>query len=101
MGMLRIKELRKTIITIFLVALITMPLVYAALAARTTYTIDGVKSIRLVDRCELDYFDNTVQPVRTLALACPGMDYIRLWPLPIQQLWFEDWWELVEGDVTP
>jgi hypothetical protein len=21
------------------------------------------------------------------------MDYIRLWPLPFQHPWFEDWWE--------
>jgi hypothetical protein len=67
---------------------------------RTTYHIDGVKTIRLVGRCELDYFDNTVQPVHTLAFACPEMDYIRLWPLLIRQPWFEDRWEPVEGDVV-
>ena len=94
------KELRNTILTIFLVALITMPVAYALLTARTTYPIEGVKTIRLVGRCELDYIDYTVQPVRTLAFACPGMDYIRLWPLPIQQPWIEDRWEPVEGDVT-
>ena len=94
------KDLRNTILTIFLVALITMPVAYVMLAARTTYPIEGEKTIRLVGRCELDYIDNTVQPVHTLALACPGMDYISLWPLPIQQPWFEDWWEPVEGDVT-
>jgi len=36
----------------------------------------------------------------TLALACPGMDFIRPAPLPILQPWGEDCWERVEGDVT-
>ena len=94
------KELRDTILTIFLVALMTMPVSYVILAARTTYPVDGVTTIRLVGRCELDYFDNTAQPVHTLALACQGIDYIRLWPLPVQQPWDEDLWDPVEGDVT-
>ena len=42
---------------------------------------------------------DTIQPLRTLALACPGIDYIRLWPLPIQQPWDEDWWEIVDEAV--
>ena len=40
-------------------------------------------------------------------LRCPsglkrssGLRIIKLWPLPIQQPWDEDWWEPVEGDVT-
>ena len=94
------KEIRNTILLITLIALINMPLAYAVLAARTTYPIDGVKTIRLVGRCELDYFDDKAQPVQTLTFAFPGMDYIRLWPLPIQQPWFDDRWEPVEGDVT-
>ena len=35
----------------------------------------------------------SLQPVYTITLACPRMDMMRLWPLPIQQPWFEDWWE--------
>ena len=27
---------------------------------------------------------------KTLIFACPHMDSIRLWPLPMQQPWFED-----------
>jgi hypothetical protein len=30
------------------------------------------------------------QPVRTLVLACPGVDAIRFWPLPVQQPWEKD-----------
>ena len=28
--------------------------------------------------------------IGTLVLACPRQDYIRLWPWPILQPWFED-----------
>ena len=54
------------------------------LNARTTYPVDGVKTLRLVAGCELDIYDTTAQPVRTVALVCPRMDYIRLWPLPVE-----------------
>ena len=67
---------------------------------RTPHYKGGVTTNQLASRCELDNFDNTVQPMHTLAFACPGMDYIRLWPLPMQKPLFEDWWEPVEGEVT-
>ena len=31
--------------------------------------------------------------------GCPDRDLIRLWPLPVQSLWFEDWREPVEGVI--
>ena len=40
------------------------------------------------------------QPAFTIAAGFPGRDLVRLWPLPVQNPWFEDWWEPVEGDVT-
>ena len=43
-----------------------------------------------MDGCELIKFGRVLQPVVTIALACPGVDMIRLWPLPVQQPWFED-----------
>ena len=33
----------------------------------------------------LDYHAN----IHAVALACPGVDYIRLWPLPVEQPWQE------------
>ena len=52
--------------------------------------VPGAISYQLPMRCEIIYFDTNLQPTRTLALACPGVDMIRLWPLPIQHPWFED-----------
>ena len=83
-------DLRDTVLTIFMAALLTMPWAYSMLAARTTYYVESVTTIRLVGLFELDYYDNIVQPVRTFVLACPRMDMIRLWPLPVEQPWFED-----------
>ena len=40
---------------------------------------DTVWTVELVGRCSLDYH---TAPTRTVALACPGMDYLRLWPWP-------------------
>lgn len=36
--------------------------------------------------CDVDYFAAR----RVLALACPGRDYLRLWPLPPVSPWWED-----------
>lgn len=54
--------------------------------------IPGVTSIDIVIKgCELDFYHNErLQPVFTIALACPRTDYIRLWPLPIKQPWSEE-----------
>ncbi|MBN2267140.1 MAG: hypothetical protein JW725_02245, partial [Candidatus Babeliaceae bacterium] len=41
-------------------------------------------------RCEIIYIDTSLQPVNTLALACPRKDLIRIWPLPVRNPWFED-----------
>jgi hypothetical protein len=55
--------------------------------------IPGMTSIGLVAGCQLELLDTTTQPNFTALLACPGKDYIRLWPLPVTQPWFEDWYE--------
>ena len=69
---------------------ISLALGYAFLASRTSEGVPGATSLKLVARCELIYFDTRLQPVHTLVLACPRMDMIRLWPLPVQRPWFED-----------
>ena len=38
--------------------------------------------------CYLDYHTN----IHAVGLACPGVDYIRLWPLPVLQ----PWWNLTD-----
>ena len=37
------------------------------------------------------------QPEQTLVLACPRIDAIRLWPLPLEQPWDEDG---VSGEIS-
>ena len=45
-----------------------------------------VWQLKLVAGCELDYH---LAPVGAIALACPHVDYIRLWPWPMIQTWEE------------
>lgn len=40
--------------------------------------------------CTMDYYSPPAQERFTVALACPGTDYIRLWPLPPVQPWSEE-----------
>jgi hypothetical protein len=74
----------------FLIAFI---LGYGLLTVRIYQPIEGVTALRLVRRCELEYFDTTLQPFNTMVLSCPRMDMIRLWPFPVVHPWFEDWFE--------
>ena len=67
------------------------------LISQSSTPVEGVLQVRLINRCELDIYDKPLQPFRTVVISCPRMDMIRVWPLPIQHPWFEDWWEPVEG----
>ena len=66
-----------------------MVVVHSFLALRTRTLIDGVTATSIIADCELEIFDKPAQPVRTITLACPRKDRIRLWPLPIVQPWYE------------
>lgn len=85
-----LNEVRDTVVLIILVAMLTFSQAYAVLAPRTYQIIDGVRAIWLFGGCELEYFTEPAQPVNILVLACPRMDMIRLWPLPVEQPWCED-----------
>ena len=65
-------------------ALITILIWVLALTQPRRLTED-VWTIKLVARCHLDYHT----PIHAVALACPGVDYIRLWPLPVTQPWWD------------
>jgi hypothetical protein len=45
---------------------------------------------RLVADCELWDIFPASQAARSVVLARPRVDMISLWPLPVQQPWFED-----------
>jgi hypothetical protein len=55
------------------------------LAGRVDELTQGVWSVKLVRGCHLDYH----APIQAVALACPGVDYLKLWPLPPEQPWQE------------
>ena len=72
---------------------LTLFIVLSGIALSTIYTdysIKGALIKRLPARCELWMLEKPIQPEQTIALACPGIDLFRLWPLPDVQPWDED-----------
>ena len=86
-----IDGLRDSAITILLVFVITTIQLFSVLTARSYKLTEDAWVTELVAECELWDVLPPSQPVRTLVLACPGVDAIRFWPLPVQQPWEEDW----------
>ena len=54
-----------------------------ALPGRVRKLTETTWTVKLVAGCEMDF----VTSAGAVALACPGVDYMRLWPLPVVQLW--------------
>lgn len=83
-------DLRDSLIVILLVAILTTYQTVGILKARTYQLSKNTMVTRLIAGCELwDMFPSS-QPARTVVLACPGVDTVRLWSLPMQQPWFKD-----------
>ena len=59
-------------------------LMVGLLASRVERLTEGVWTVELSRGCSLDYHTSGA-----LALACKGVDYTRLWPLPVEQPWEE------------
>jgi hypothetical protein len=76
----------KVILVAFLVTLGLVVLI----VFQISQPVSGVKVVKLVADCQLEFYDTTAQPVFTAVLSCPRVDSIRLWPLPILQPWLED-----------
>lgn len=57
-----------------IVAIRGLPAGQAMLSGRVEELTEGVWSVELVGDCYLDYHTS----IRIVALACPGVDYIRL-----------------------
>jgi hypothetical protein len=89
--------MRRDVMAFALASLNTFLLRYGVLTINSYRPVEGVTALRLIGRCELEYFDTTLQPINTLVLSCPIVDSIRLWPLPIVHPWFEDWYEEIQS----
>jgi hypothetical protein len=70
---------------VLLLIIVAILLLAGPLAGRTKKLTEEVWTLELVADCALDYHASG----RALALACPGVDYVRLWPLPVIQPWEE------------
>jgi hypothetical protein len=64
--------------------ILNISLIAAFLVGTAERLTDDVWTVRLRG-CYLDYHES----IHTMALACPGVDCIKLWPLPVEQSWWE------------
>ena len=62
--------------------------------------VNGAKSLRLINNCEVVVIDTRRQPVYTVVLDCPGKESIRMGALPVVDQWYEDWLEIFEKNST-
>jgi hypothetical protein len=85
--------MKRGIAWFFVSFFITLTLAFGLLSVRSYQVVEGVLGLKLVRRCELFFFSPPAQPISAIAFACPRMDLVRLWPLPIITPWSEDWWE--------
>jgi len=85
-----IKIMKRQLLIFSVSFFITISLACGFLRLRTDESFPGVVSTELPGRCEIIQFGRGLQPVYKIVLACPRMDIIRVWPLLVQQPWFED-----------
>jgi hypothetical protein len=82
----------REVLLFLMVFTMTFVITFGLLSLRPYSIVDGVTGFGLAGGCKLYHFNQPAQPMNTWVLACPRKDMIRLWPLPVQQPWFEDWW---------
>ncbi len=74
----------------FVVFLVIVDLLFLAGLYLTTGGVrkltDTIWTVKVVAGCEMDFLTSR----GVVALACPGEDLYRLWPLPVVHPWFED-----------
>lgn len=83
---------------LFLSTILILTLSFIFIMLKTKEIIPGATSTELPGHCEIIQFSRVLQSAYTIAIACPMKDMIRLWPFPMQNPWFEDWWE--KSDIT-
>jgi hypothetical protein len=69
--------MRRGVIVFLAGMIVGILLGYSFLFLRASEIVLGATSYKLVDRCELIYFDERLQPFPTLVLVCQRMDIIR------------------------
>jgi hypothetical protein len=75
---------------VFFLTFLVTALLVLLLASIISRHVSGVIEVRLIAGCQVEFHDIHTQPVFTTVLACPRIDSIRLWPLPILQPWYEE-----------
>ena len=69
----------------------------AGVMGQSYEVVAGARGYPIAAGCEIIVFGKGLQPITTVAFACPGTDLVRLWPLPVVKPWFEDWIDGIVG----
>ena len=72
-------------LALWILLVLAIVLLAGLVFSRTERLTDGVWTVGLPVRCALGYRAS----VGALALACPGVGSIRIWPLPVEHGWAE------------
>jgi len=70
-----------------IVGLIIWPVIFSQ--------IWGYFDVNLPGEWGVVVFSKALQPFLMVVLARPRRDMIRIWPLPVVDPWFEDWWKRI------
>ena len=73
--------------------LITLIVTFVIIKAREYHPIEGANAIRLPGNCRLLILSPELQFVTTYVFECAGKFSTRIWPLPIENPWNEEWYE--------
>ena len=82
--------MNKRVLVWFTIFILGILLGQLLLNIRVDYSIEGTRILPLAMRCELWILEKPFYSEKTIALACPRTDLIRLYPLPVVQPWDED-----------
>ena len=78
-------------ISIIVGSILIASIILWALISPDSYQVtDGIYTIDLLGLCSFDVYDTTVLPEFTIAYRCPNVDYIKIWPFPVESPWEED-----------
>ena len=83
-------DYKDSVIIILAASLLITFQTFSFLSTRIYQLTEDARATKLIAGCELWDIVSPGQSTRTMVLACPRIDAMLLWPLPVQQLWVED-----------
>ena len=68
-------------------SLITLIIAWAIVSPGTYKMMEGIYTVDFLGLCNFDFYDKSVLPEFTVGFRCTRLDYMKIWPFPIEQPW--------------